>query len=159
MIIMRRLRRRKRRRRKRRRRKRRRTRRSRRKRRYKVLEGSYSAWLWYYWGTMRFELRLITQLALLCTGEFIDVLMFITSIFSITETHSPMQIKHIKKKIIETFTSTYHHHGGGNQCRPMWKRYWAKWKILPFCTFVPAPFSCRSILWLGSNVHSIFITF
>ena len=30
--------------------------------------------------------------------EFIDVLMFITSIFSITETHSPMQIKHIKRK-------------------------------------------------------------
>ena len=49
-------------------------------------------------GYMRFELRLITQLVLVCTGEFIDVLMFITNIFSITETHSPMQIKHIKRK-------------------------------------------------------------
>ena len=29
---------------------------------------SYSTWLWYYWGTMRFELRLITELALVGTG-------------------------------------------------------------------------------------------
>ena len=58
MIIMRRLRRSKRRTRKRRRRKRSRTRRRRRReRRYKVLEGSYSAWILYYRGIMRFELR------------------------------------------------------------------------------------------------------
>ena len=57
MMIMRRLRRR-----------RKRWRRGRRKRRYKVLEGSYSTWLSYYWGTIRFDFRLITQLALVCTG-------------------------------------------------------------------------------------------
>ena len=33
------------------------------KTRYKVLEGSYSTWLCYYWGTIRFDFRLITQLA------------------------------------------------------------------------------------------------
>ena len=40
----------------------------------------------------------------------------------------------------------YHHHVGGSQIQPTWKRSWGKWKILPSCTIVAAPFSCNSIL-------------
>ena len=73
------------------------------KTRYKILEGSYPTWLYHHLGTMRFDLRAIAHWALVCTGYLIikkhtDVLIFVSSITSLTGAHSPMQIKHPKRK-------------------------------------------------------------
>ena len=74
------------------------------KRRYKVLEGSYPTWLTLLgYNEILFKINntiglIVHRVIHYKRRKHTDVLMFISSIFSLTGIHYPIQIKHIKGK-------------------------------------------------------------